>query len=103
MTPIASLTHIICFAHLCLCANITSMRTTIDVPDELLHRAKIIAAQRKTTIKELVIWGLDYATRHSLPDAETERKATVSRLLLGMQAANDSPMVPLAREEIYER
>jgi len=50
-----------------------------------------------------VIWGLDYATRHSIPDAETERKATVSRLLLGMQAANDAPMVPLTRQEIYER
>jgi hypothetical protein len=79
------------------------MRTTIDVPDELLHRAKIVAAQRKTTLKGLVLMGLDYATRHPLPDAETERKATVKRLLRGMQAANEAPMVPLTREEIYER
>ncbi|MFA6286421.1 MAG: hypothetical protein WC661_03485 [Opitutaceae bacterium] len=79
------------------------MRTTIDVPDELLHRAKIVAAQRKTTLKDLVLVGLDYATRHPLPDAETERKATVKRLLRGMQASNEAPMVPLTREEIYER
>lgn len=79
------------------------MRTTIDVPDELLHRAKIVAAQRKTTLKELVLAGLDYATRNSLPDAETERKATVKRLLQGMQATNTKPMAPLTREEIYER
>ncbi len=79
------------------------MRTTIDVPDELLHRAKIVAAQRKTTLKELMLVGLDYATRHPLPDAESERKATVKRLLQGMQASNTKPMVPMSREEIYER
>jgi hypothetical protein len=79
------------------------MRTTIDVPDELLHRAKIVAAQRKTTLKELVLFGLDYATRHPIPDTEAERKTTVKRLLQGMQAANAAPMVPLKREEIYER
>lgn len=79
------------------------MRTTIDVPDELLHRAKIVAAQRKTTLKELVLVGLDYATRHPLPDTEAERQATVKRLLRGMQASNTKRMVPLTREEIYER
>jgi hypothetical protein len=79
------------------------MRTTIDVPDELLHRAKIVAAQRKITIKELVINGLNYAIRNPLPDSETERKATMKRLLQDMQATNDAPMVPLTRDEIYER
>lgn len=79
------------------------MRTTIDVPDELLHRAKIVAAQRKTTLKELVLAGLDYATRHDLPDAEAERQAAVKRLLKRMQASNKAPMVPLTREEIHER
>ena len=79
------------------------MRTTIDVPDELLHRAKIVAAQRRTTLKHLMLVGLDYATRNPLPDAEDERKATVKRLLRGMQATNQAPMAPLTREEIYER
>ncbi len=30
------------------------MKTTLDLPDDLLHRAKVVAAQRKTTLKELV-------------------------------------------------
>ncbi|MDA1275179.1 MAG: hypothetical protein O2960_14200 [Verrucomicrobia bacterium] len=30
------------------------MRTTIDLPDQLFHRAKLIAAQRHTTLKELI-------------------------------------------------
>jgi hypothetical protein len=79
------------------------MRTTIDVPDELLHRAKIVAAERKTTLKALVLMGLDYATRHALPDAETERKTALKRLLQEMQATNSEPMIPLTREEVYER
>lgn len=39
------------------------MKTTIDLPDELLHRAKVAAAQRKNTLRELVRAGLDWALR----------------------------------------
>jgi hypothetical protein len=35
------------------------MKTTIDVPEDLLHRAKVVAAQRRTTLRELVLTGLD--------------------------------------------
>ena len=34
------------------------MRTTIDFPDELFRRAKIAAAERGTTVRQLVINGL---------------------------------------------
>ena len=34
------------------------MKTTIDLPEELLHRAKVAAAERRTTLKELVLQGL---------------------------------------------
>lgn len=88
---------------MCVCDIIMVMRTTIDVPEELLHRAKIVAAQRKTTLKELVLAGLEYTTRHVPVDAEAERKATFKRLLNGMQATNAEPVVPLTREEIYDR
>lgn len=30
------------------------MKTTIDLPDEVIQRAKITAIQRKTTLKELI-------------------------------------------------
>lgn len=46
------------------------MKTTIDFPEDLLHRAKVVAAQRQTTLRELVVQGLDYATRHEDPDYE---------------------------------
>jgi len=38
------------------------MKTTIELPDALLHRAKVVAAQRKTTLKQLMIEGLESVT-----------------------------------------
>lgn len=35
------------------------MKTTIDLPEALLHRAKVTAARRRTTLKNLVMEGLD--------------------------------------------
>ena len=35
------------------------MKTTIDMPDKIFERAKIAAAQRRTTFKNLVIEGLE--------------------------------------------
>lgn len=82
--------HIYCF-----------VKTTIDLPDELLHRAKITAAQRKTTLRALVVSGLEAVTSGVGDNAkEKERKKTFKRLLKAMQASNTLPMVPLPRKEI---
>jgi hypothetical protein len=35
------------------------MRTTIDIPDETYKTIKVIAAQRGTTVRELVLEGLE--------------------------------------------
>jgi hypothetical protein len=35
------------------------VKTTIDLPDTLLHRAKVTAAQRRTTLKNLIVEGLE--------------------------------------------
>lgn len=77
------------------------MKTTIDLPDDLLHRAKIVAAQRKTTLKEIVQEGVNYVISHPVPNKESDRKATLARLIAAMKASNTDPMVPLSREEIY--
>lgn len=42
------------------------MKTAIDLPDELLHRAGMVAAQRRTILRESVVRGLDYAIRQEL-------------------------------------
>ena len=35
------------------------MKTTIEIPDELLTRAKIAAARDRSTLKQLIIEGLE--------------------------------------------
>lgn len=83
------------------------MKTTIDFPEELLHRAKIVAAQRKTTLKELVLRGLDYAIEHpelSGDDPEAQRKGRASKLLelLGRIDIAE-PVGTWCRDEVYDR
>ena len=79
------------------------MKTTIDVPEEVLVKAKVFAAARRTTLRELVIQGLKQVIDSPLADEEKQRKAAIQRLLKAMQASNTEPMVPLQREEIYDR
>ena len=79
------------------------MKTTIDLPEEILHRAKIVAAQRKTTLKELVITGLNHAISTSVDDEETLRRKRAEQFLTRIQANNTEPMRPLTREKIYDR
>ena len=80
------------------------MKTTIDFPDDLLHRAKILAAERRTTLRELVVSGLEKMTSGAEDESkEKERKKNIKRLLKAMRATNTEPMQPLTREEIHDR
>jgi len=80
------------------------MKTTIDVPDELLHRAKVVAAQRRTTLRELVVQGLDYALRAEGVDPATERKQARLALIAALSEVHlTEPVGKFNREEIYER
>ncbi len=79
------------------------MKTTIDLPDEVLVKAKVFAAEQRTTLRDLVVRGLKLVTEAPEPDDEKQRKAALKRLLEAMRASNTEPMVPLKREEIYDR
>lgn len=79
------------------------MKTTIDLPEEILQRAKIAAAQRKTTLKELVILGLNHALSTPSDQEESERRERAERLITALQAKNEQPMRPLGRDEIHDR
>ena len=35
------------------------MRTTVDIPDEIYRTVKVMAAERGTTVRELVLEGLE--------------------------------------------
>ena len=79
------------------------MKTTIDLPDDVFLKTKILAAERSTTFKDLVIQGLKLITQTPPETEEKKRKTDLKRLLKNMQASNTEPMVPLKREEIHDR
>jgi len=79
------------------------MKTTIDLPEEILHQAKIVAAQRKTTLKELVLQGLVLVTEERTDRPNERYLELAERLIAGLQATNTEPLQPLTRNEIYDR
>ena len=73
------------------------MKTTIDVPEDVLHRAKVAAAQRRTTLRELMLKGLDQVL-----GGKEEKVSTVgalARLERGIHLGGKF----LSREEIHAR
>lgn len=39
------------------------MKTTVEIPNDLLTKAKIVAVERRTTLKNLIIEGLEAVTK----------------------------------------
>lgn len=79
------------------------MKTTIDIPEDLFLKAKVLAAERRTTLKEIMVQALNRFTQTPTESEEKKRKAALKRLLKDMKASNTLPMKLLKREEIYDR
>lgn len=79
------------------------MKTTIELPDDIFLKAKILAVERRTTLKELFVQALQSFMQSPPENDEEERRVKGARLLAALQATNTETMVPLTREEIYER
>lgn len=80
------------------------MKTTIDLPDDLLHRSKVVAAQRKMPLKELVAQGLIYVISQPAKDVAAERKARAQKLILALSRVQlTEPIGKFNRDEIYDR
>ena len=79
------------------------MKTTIELPDDIFLKAKLLAAERRTTLKEIMVQALKMFTNTPADAEEKKRKAVGARLLKALQASNTEPMVLLKREEIYDR
>lgn len=73
------------------------MKTTIDLPDDILERAKIAAARRKTSVKRLVIEGLEAILRDEIPPVVPAD--AIARLYGGYHLGGK----PLSRDEIHVR
>jgi len=76
------------------------MKTTIELPEEILQRAKITAIQRKTTLKELIYQSL----LRELDDpvqAKNDPNELADAFSRGCNI--DAPVGRLRREELYDR
>jgi hypothetical protein len=73
------------------------MKTTIDLPEQLLERTKITAARRRTTIKNLIIEGLEKVLREEMPAAPPAD--ALARLRQGYHLGGK----PLTRDQIHAR
>lgn len=73
------------------------MRTTIDLPDSLVERTKISAAKQKTSMKDLVIRGLE--TILAEEEATSPPESALERLRAGFALGG----APLSREESHAR
>lgn len=79
------------------------MKTTIDIPEDLFLKVKVLAAERRITLKEIMVQALSRFTQTPTESEEKKRKAALKRLLKDMKASNTLPMKLLKREEIYDR
>lgn len=73
------------------------MKTTVDLPDDILHRAKVLAAQRRTTLRQLILAGLQ-----SVLDSEAQaprKEEAIARLQAGYYLGGQ----PLSRDETHAR
>lgn len=73
------------------------MKTTIDLPDHILQRTKIAAAKRRTTIKKLMIEGLEIVLSEETP--ATSSSDALARLRQGYHLGGQ----PVTREQAHAR
>jgi hypothetical protein len=77
----------------------SSMRTTIDLPDPLLERVKISAAKQQTTMRDLVIKGLEVVLNQEEAADPAAARSALQRLRKGFALGNR----PLSRDQAHAR
>lgn len=80
------------------------VKTTIDFPEEILHRAKIVAAQRKTTLRDLVISGLSHTLDTPPKHEDIRRRERAARLIAALSKGRNTDAIGLLnRDELHDR
>lgn len=73
------------------------MKTTIEIPDAIFDRTKVAAAQRRTSMKNLVIQGLEMVLQNEVVPAQPME--ALARLRGGYHLGGR----PMTREDIHAR
>lgn len=75
------------------------MRMTVDLPAPLLERVKIAAVKRQTTMRKLMIQGLEAILDADVPSDPVVSHSALQRLQQGFALGNQ----PLTRDQIHGR
>lgn len=75
------------------------MKTTIELPDQLLERVKITAAKQQTTMRKLIIRGLETILDADAPKESAASQPALKRLQQGFALGNQ----PLSRDQTHGR
>jgi hypothetical protein len=76
------------------------MKTTVDLPENILEQARRVAVQRKTTVEELMIHSL-LSEIGATVGADDDTDAFVAAFARGNNT--ESPVGKVQRHEIYDR
>lgn len=79
------------------------MKTSIDLPDDLFHLAKSVAADRGMTFDDLIIEGLLHVINRASSMEFGIRMEEMKRLVASLKATNSEAMTPLKRKAIFTR
>ena len=73
------------------------MKTTIELPDQLAREAKLFAAERRTTLRALVLQGLE----HVIKEKQVSAKNRAKNLFAAMDQALDSYPILAVSEDVF--
>jgi len=60
------------------------MKTTIELPDAMVRRAKVAAVERRMTLRELVVQGLEQGLEHVLSEPQVTARSRAKKLFAAM-------------------
>jgi hypothetical protein len=80
------------------------VKTTIEIPDELLRRSKIKAAERGSTLKQLVIHGLEREIQDSTIEASEKDKHSkvMAKIMKDFRFTNTVSASDFNRSDLHE-
>jgi hypothetical protein len=73
------------------------MRTTVDIPDPIYRKLKVYAASEGTTIKEIILEGVEERLRSRKPKAKLEERPRFPAI----RSKNPGSLI-LGEEGVYE-
>lgn len=56
------------------------MKTTIELPDTVVNRAKVLAAERRTTLRALVLQGLEHVLSEKRASAQERAQSLFAEM-----------------------